>query len=295
MAKPMSWETQEAYEWPVAVYLFLGGVAGALMALGYIFRLFSSTIGMIGVTILSGVVLFALAGAVLVFFDLERPVNAVYSLNNVTRSGISWDVVLIAISVVFGLLYILPIFGYLDGIGWLEYILMPYQGWFGAIAATAGFLFPVISGGLLAAPVAIPLWHTPALPLLFLVTSFQLALSYIGSVFALTDAVYRIFTGGIFFLSLLIGAISLAFLEHAHNGPLEAKEGLERMLKNTGFILIYVIGSLAFPLCLNAYTFFSGAFLTWLFPLTAILLIGGGFTLRKCVVKNGVQLYPWPY
>lgn len=93
----------------------------------------------------------------------------------------------------------------------------------------------------------------------------------------------------------MIFAISLAFLEHAHNGPLEAKEGLQRMLRKYRFILLYAVGGLALPLGISAYLFFSGGFYAWILPITAVLLILGGFSLRNCLMKNGVQTYPWPY
>lgn len=60
--------------------------------------------------------------------------------------------------------------------------------------------------------------------------------------------VYPVFSGGIFALALLIFAMSLAYLEHAHNGPLEAKEGLHRMLGKSRFVLLYAVEGLALPL-----------------------------------------------
>lgn len=295
MAQPMHLERQEAYEWPVAVYLFFGGFGGALITLAFIFHFFTSTTPMIGMAVLSGLVSFALAGAFLVFFDLERPINAIYSLNNITKSGISWDVVLIALNFVFGILYVIPEFKDFSLLTGLAQLLAPFQVGFGAIAAISGFMFPIISGGLLAAPASIPLWHTPALPLLYLVTSFSLALAYLGSLFALTGNVYTAFVGGLLALSLLTFGISLAYLEHTHNGPIEAKEGMHRMLKTPRFVLLYPIVGVLFPLIMSAYLFFAGVTLTWAMPALAVALFLGGFAARNCVVNNGIQTYPWPY
>ena len=295
MAKPMHLERQEAYEWPVSVYLLFGGFGGALMTLAFVFHFFTATAPMVGLSVLIGLVVFAIAGAFLVFFDLERPLNAIYSLNNVAKSGISWDVVLIALNYVFGILFVFPEYAELLGLGGLGSALAPYQVFFGALAAIAGFLFPIISGGLLAAPAAIPLWHTPALPLLFLVTSFALALSYVGSLFSVSGTVYTAFTGGILALSLLVFGISLAYLEHTHNGPVEAKEGMHRMLKKARFVLLYPLVGLAFPLVFSVYLFFAGVSFTWGLPALSVAFFLGGFALRNCVVNNGVQIYPWPY
>ncbi len=295
MAKPMHLERQEAYEWPVAVYLFLGGFGGALITLAFVLHFFKASASMTGPAVLSGLILFALAGAALVFFDLERPVNAIYSLNNAKTSGISWDVILIALNFVSGILFVLPEYGSIEALNGLAGALAPYQALFGAIAAIAGLLFPIISGGLLAAPASIPLWHTPALPLLFLVTSFALGLAYLGSLFTLSGTVYASFTGGILALSLLTAGISLAYLEHTHNGPVEAKEGAHRMLKTPRFIALYFIIGLAFPLALSAYLLFTGTVLTWAMPALAVSLFLGGFAVRNCVILNGVQTYPWPY
>ena len=295
MAKPMHVERQEAYEWPVSVYLFFGGFGGALIALAFVFHFFAATQPMIGLTVISGLVLFALAGAFLIFFDLERPINAVYSLNNFLKSGISWDVILIAVNYVAGILYVLPQFSHVTALSGIGQALAPFQVFFGAVAAIAGFLFPIISGGLLAGPASIPLWHTPALPLLFLVTSFELALAFLGSLFPVSGTLYTVFTGGIFALALLTFGISFAFLEHTHNGPVEATEGMHRMLKTARFVLLYPIVGVLFPLVLSAYLLFGGSVSGWEMPALAVALFLGGFAVRNCLVLNGLETYPWPY
>lgn len=295
MAKPMHLEKQEAYEWPVSLYLLLGGFGGALIALAFVFHFFMATQPMIGIAVLSALVLFALAGAFLVFFDLERPINAIYSLNNVAKSGISWDVVLIVLNFVFGILYVLPEYSQISVLTTIAHLLAPYQLVFGAIAAIAGFLFPIISGGLLASPASIPLWHTPALPLLFLITSFALAIAYVGSIFTLNAELYTVFIGSIFALSLLIFAIALAYIEHTHNGPIEAKEGMHRMLNTGRFVLLFPLVGMLFPLALSAYLLFGGVFFVWSMPALAIALFLGGFAVRNCLIYNGIETYPWPY
>ena len=295
MAKPMHLERQEAYEWPVSIYLLLGGFGGALITLAFVFHFFTSSLPMVGPAVLSGLVLFALAGVFLVFFDLERPLNAVYSLNNIWKSGISWDVVLIALNFIFGVLYVLPEYSQIDALSGIAQFVAPYQVEFGAIAALAGFLFPIISGGLLAGPASIPLWHTPALPLLFLITSFALALAYIGSIFTLGGTVYTVFIGSIFALSLLIFAISLAYIEHTHNGPIEAKEGMHRMLETTRFVILFPLVGMLFPLALTAYLLFGGTLIAWSMPALTIAFFFGGFAVRNCLVYNGIETYPWPY
>ena len=295
MAKPMHLERQEAYEWPVSIYFLLGGFGGALITLAFVFHFFTATLPMVGTAVLSGLVLFALAGVALVFFDLERPLNAIYSLNNIWKSGISWDVVLIALNFVFGILYVLPEYSQIGVLSGIAQFLAPYQVAFGAIAAIAGFLFPIISGGLLASPNSIPLWHTPALPLLFLITSFTLALAYLGSIFTLSGTVYTAFVGSIFALSLLVFAISLAYIEHTHNGPIEAKEGMHRMLKTTRFVLLFPLVGVLFPLALSGYLLFGGSLFTWSMPAMAIAFFLGGFAVRNCLVYNGIETYPWPY
>ncbi|HVJ48633.1 NrfD/PsrC family molybdoenzyme membrane anchor subunit [Desulfitobacterium sp.] len=295
MANPMHPERQEGYEWPVGVYLFFGGLGGALITLSYIFHFFAATVPMIRLATLSGLVLFAIAGVFLIFFDLERPLNAIYSLNNVTKSGISWDVVLIILNFVFGILFVIPEFSNYSIFSGLASLLAPYQVFFGLIAAISGFLFPIISAGLLAAPAAIPLWHTPALPLLYLITSFSLAIAYLGALFSPVGTLYTTFLGGIFALTALTFAISLAYLEHTHNGPIEAKEGMHRMLKTPRFILLYPVVGVLFPLVLSAYLFFTGATLTWAMLALTIALFLGGFAARNCVVNNGIETYPWPY
>lgn len=293
MATPMHFEVQEAYEWPVAVYLFLGGLGGALISLGFVFSFFQAAKDLAGFSILGGVVFFALAGMFLIFFDLERPINAIYSLNNVARSGISWDVVLIALSVGFGILFAVPFYG--EYLGSLSQMLAPFQTFFGALAFIAGFLFPIISGGLLAGLAAVPLWNTPALPIIFLITSFELALAMVGAVYPLDHQVYLVTIGALFALSLVNLGLTLAYLEHGHNGAIEAKKGMHRMLKSPLFVLVYLGGTVIFPLGLSAYLFFTGATLSWALPALAIVLLVGGYLVRNSVIHNGIHVYPWPY
>lgn len=295
MAKPMHLEHQEAYEWPVSVYLFFGGFGGALIALAFVFHFFTATQPMIGLTVISGLILFALAGVFLILFDLERPINAIYSLNNFTKSGISWDVILIALNYIGAILFVLPEYPNLPVLGAIGQAFAPYQVFFGAIAAIAGFLFPLISAGLMASPASIPLWHTPALPLLFVVTSFELALAFLGSLFSVSGVLFTAFVGGIFALALLTFGVSLAYLEHTHNGPVEAKEGMHRMLKTVRFALLYLLVGVLFPLVMSAYLLFGGTPDGWEMPAMAVALFFGGFAVRNCLVLNGVETYPWPY
>ncbi|ABB13682.1 NrfD/PsrC family molybdoenzyme membrane anchor subunit [Carboxydothermus hydrogenoformans] len=285
----LPFERQEAYEWPLAVYLLLGGIGGAFISLSFILHyLFSwSPVGNYGMLI--GMGLFALAGLTLLFLDLERPLNAIYSLNNIKTSGISWDVVLIALSFGGALLYVLPFYVSIPVLESLRLL-------FGGIGALAGFLFPVISGGLISAPVSVPLWHTPLLPVLFLINSFGVAFAAIPALFAPGSEILAfIFNLAVFMANLVISGGFIAFYEHAHNGPVEAWYGFQEMWKKFNFQVGFLVVGLLFPLILSGYMFFTGNFLSWGFGALAVAQLIGGFALRNCLLKHGYHTYPWPY
>ena len=285
----LHFERQEAYEWPLAVYLLLGGIGGAFISLSFILHYLFSWLPVGNYGMLIGMGLFALAGLVLIFLDLERPLNAIYSLNNIKTSGISWDVVLIALSFGGAFFYVLPFYVSIPASEGLRLF-------FGGISAIAGFLFPVISGGLISAPVSVPLWHTPLLPVLFLINSFGVAVSAVPAIFGPGSEILAfIFNLAVFMANLVSLGGFIAFYEHAHNGPVEARYGFHEMWKKFNFQFGFLVVGLLFPLLLSGYMLFTGNFLSWGFGALALAQLIGGFALRNCLLKHGYHTYPWPY
>ena len=288
---------QEAYEWPLAIYLFFGGLAGALVTIGVFLYYMGLSETVVIVAILSAIVSMSIAGIVLVLFELLRPLAAFRSLVNWRHSGISWDVILVSLVIGGGLFFVLPLLSdQIGNLGGLTTFLASIQGLMATLTVVAGVLFPIISGGLLSAFNSVPLWHSPALPVVFFLTSFSSGFSYLILVNSsyLSETAVKGFWGFIFGLSTLLILISLSYLETIKNGPVEAQLGLKILKKSNGFIFGFGIIGLIVPALFGAWLFF-GNYATWVAVIGALSVLVGGFVFRHYILKAGVHTYPWPY
>ncbi len=287
---------QEAYEWPLAIYLFFGGLSGALVTIGVVmfFLGLNETIAL--TAILSSIVSMAIAGVVLVLFELMRPLVAWRSLSKWKHSGISWDVILVALVIGGGFLFALPLMKDWINLGGLTDFLASIQVITGSLAIIAGVLFPIISGGLLSAFNSVPLWHGPGLPAQMFLTSFSAGFSILvlfnGA--DMSDNMLRTFWGAIFGLTVLVILLSISYVETFKNGPVEAQIGMGILKKNNIFIIGFVGIGLIVPAVIGGWMFF-GTYSATIAMLGALSVLIGGFTLRHYILKAGVHTYPWPY
>lgn len=284
---------QEAYEWPLAIYLFFGGLSGALVSIGVVLQFLGLNKTVVVAAVISAIVSMAIAGAVLVLFELMRPFTAWRSLTNWKHSGISWDVLLVALVIGGGLLFVLPL---VIDLGALTDFLAGIQIVTGILALIAGVLFPVISGGLLSAFNSVPLWHGPGLPTLMFTTSFSGAFSLLIILNSnnMNDNMLRTFWGAIFGLTVLVILISVSYLETVKNGSVEAQLGMRILKKNPIFVLGFVIIGLLVPAVIGGLLFF-GSYASTMALIAAVSVLIGGWTLRHYLLKAGVHTYPWPY
>jgi len=289
---------QEAFEWPVALYLYLGGMGGALISLGVILNFFRLGASLSVLAAFSGIVALAVAGVVLIFFDLVRPLNAIYSLSRFPHSGISWDVVLLSLAALFGLLFSLPQVVIWPGFSFwrgLAQILAPWQGFLGLVAFLSGALFPLVSGGLLAEPVSIPLWHTPALPLLMIETSYSAALAWITLFEAVPTSLGNVFWGINLALLTLTAATVFSYQQYVKHGPREAQASGLLLARQPSFTVGYLGLGLVLPLVLAAWNVFAAGPLSLVNPVAGAGILVGGYLLRHHLVYAGIYTYPWPY
>lgn len=284
---------QEAYEWPLAIYLFFGGLSGALATIGVVMSFLGLNQDVVVASIVSSIVSMAIAGVVLVLFELMRPFTAWRSLSNWKHSGISWDVILVASVIGGGFLYVLPL---MFDLGGLTDFLASIQVITGTLAIVAGVLFPIISGGLLSSFNTVPLWHGPGLPSLMFVTSFSAAFSLLIVVSGngMSDNMLKTFWGAIFGLTVLVILLSISYLETVKNGPVEAQLAMGLLKKNAVFILGFVVIGLLVPAVIGGMMFF-GEYASTIAMVGGVSVLIGGLTLRHYMLKAGVQTYPWPY
>lgn len=286
---------QEAYEWPLAIYLFLGGISGALITISVILYFMGISNLIVLLSSVSAIIFMGLAGIVLLLFELMRPFAAWRSLTKWKHSGISWDVILVSLVIGSGILFTLPLINDWINLGGFNNFLRNIQPITGILSLAAGILFPIISGGLLSAFNSVPLWHGPGLPVLMFLTSFNAAFSYLVLISStISEIMLKTFWGIIFTLTVLTVLTVLAYIEAVKNGPVEAKLGMNILKQKMIFILGFIVIGLIVPIIISGWMFF-GAYMPIIALIGAISTLIGGFILRHYMLKAGVHTYPWPY
>jgi protein NrfD len=164
------------WSWPIATYLFLGGLGGGIFTIIMICENFFEG-GGFGIYCLGSAVvgLFCLAfGTFLLVFELGQP--QVFLRVFTTKTAIiKWGAVLLSICIFAALFYILS---YLSEIwSWLAWcsFLIPLRGGSLIVAGVMGTCIMIYTGVLLSSLKAHSFWATPALPILFTVSALSTA------------------------------------------------------------------------------------------------------------------------
>ena len=159
--------------WPIALYLFLGGLGGGMMCFAMVLGCFVAPSAISSGALVLGVFvafMCLLIGTALLVFELGQPL--VFYRAFVTKTAvIKWGAVVLSISMIFGFLFILW------EISWFSFFpFIPYEGFarFCLIpAGIAGCCVMVYTGVLLSSMKSRPFWNTPALPILFTVSALS--------------------------------------------------------------------------------------------------------------------------
>lgn len=159
--------------WPIALYLFLGGLGGGMMAFAAIVGLIVFPSALTSGALVWGVFVAFLIlgiGTGLLVFELGQP--WLFYRAFVTRTSvIKWGAVFLSISMIFGVLFIFW------EITWFQiFPFIPYEGlaqFFLAIAGFFGLCVTIYTGVLLSSMKSRPFWNTPALPVLFMVSGLS--------------------------------------------------------------------------------------------------------------------------
>lgn len=160
------------WEYPIAIYLFLGGLGGGILFLTWLMSSFVYTgIDMSQAIMLPNfVALIAIViGLFFLVFELGQP-PVFYRAYVTATSIIKWGAVLLTIASVGDLIWILgnwsseaAVLGFLSVFNFLK----PVAGFFYTLAGIAGFGIMVYTGVMLSTLKAHSFWATPALPILF--------------------------------------------------------------------------------------------------------------------------------
>lgn len=316
----MTFVSQSIWGWPIALYLYLGGLGGGGAALAYFSALkvgrtspLGHKIEQFGMT--AGFFILAV-GTVLLVFDLADPWHIMYILMN-PRSWIFWGVLVISLFLIFCALYI--------GTSWLSESYQPRWanalrarlGTFAAGAAVTGILVALYTGFLVSMAPAIGFWDTPTLPLLFLVSALStgsalLLLAFSGSRQEGMDALRHFWEQLDMALVGLEILILLAFFNYFRVSAESARLSRSYLLGSPGFLGGFVGLGLLVPWIIEIVSWRRTSRHVSLaasgtvavdgttrdgqvgIAAAAVLILLGGFLLRFYILRAGVFGYPFP-
>ncbi len=281
--------TQREWNWLIMIAFFLGGISGGLFLLSTYLE-FS-----LGRTAALVVVTFGTCTAL--YFDLGRPERALRLFSQVGSSWISRGTLLITLFIVFGVLSVLPSFGWFTWLPWsaaagLGQAIL-------AIALVSAFGVMIYTGFVMSYSPAIPFWNTTLLPIIFVFYAFMGGAAAIFSMIWATPEAERIsqVLGPIEILFILSTIVLLfSYLATMFYSTVAARESV-RMLIAGRFAWPFwggvIIVGLVIPLALTVYTRFSVTAI----PATAIILalvgvleLFGGFVFRYSLLRAGVYV-----
>jgi formate-dependent nitrite reductase membrane component NrfD len=296
-------------EWKeiIAVYLYLAGmgagsyVIGTLMSwmgvkLGspslFLVHLFGYTLNLSEVPIFWGPIMVAV-GAPFLILDLGIKWRFLYACLNPRTSWVARGFIILSIFIVLGLVL-------------LAKSVLPFE-WLHAgsplwripegIALFFAFSTAIYTGVLLKATKSVPLWNTPLLPILFLVSalstgSMSIILSTLGTGFLSHDAgALKVLMGGEQVLVVIEGIVLYLFLSRRYRAAEQGKDSVRLLLFGEMKMIFWggvVLLGFIFPVILESIaSFFPGNFV--LIFAAGILLLCGGFFLRLGILHAGIK------
>lgn len=171
------------------------------------------------------------------------------------------------------------------------------------VAAIAGFAVALYSGLLLSSVQAVPLWHSPALPVLFVTSAlscgcaFALLISgFAGSHDVFLRTMCQISAADVVVIVLEALVVAVFFVFAFSNSYAVAGEGA-RLLIQGGlrgpFVLGFIGCGLVVPFALEVAELVTRKRLAPVELVSAISVLVGGFALRYCVVAVGSHPEVW--
>lgn len=171
------------WEWPIAIYLFLGGLGGGILALTWILDLVFGVASLFVASVFIGVLCLGL-GCFFLVFELGQP-PVFWRVFTTATAIIKWGAVLLSVAMIAAFIYVVSFLGW----GWTD-MFIPARGACLALAGITGACVMIYTGVLLASLKAHSFWSTPALPVLFTVS----ALSTASAAMALSMGVWPLVT-----------------------------------------------------------------------------------------------------
>lgn len=292
------------WEWPIATYLFLGGLGGGIFCLAAIMQFFvfpeSANIGEV-MALPCFIAIAALGvGCFLLVFELGQPFVFLRVFLNST-SIICWGARILSVCLIFGFVWFVSYLPW-EWISGLANMLVPFRGFCLALAGISGACIMLYTGILLSTLKAHSFWATPALPVLFTVSALSTACAAVclaaggwpasnvlgagleENVATAGEVIHLLHTVDIILVIVEIVVLTVMVLSFLGAGNVTAQKVARRWVKGklaAAFWGGMVIAGLLLPLIM--YAFGSGAASGLVAP---VLVLCGGLLLRFLVVYS---------
>lgn len=289
--------SQKVWGWKIPCYLFLGGLGGGCYLIGVLSDLFlpiDLLVPRAGVFLGPPIVFI---GTLFLLADLERPAQAIRAFLRPSNSWIARGTIVLSVFIILGAIHI-------------AFWIWPYD-WMtkavtlrkilGVVNGIFGLLTIIYAGLLLGALRPIPIWCTPVLPLLFLISGLSTGLM------AISIALYGLGWGRDHFIAttlasydtvliLIEGLVVFFYLQGSH--LLEASRTSIRKILRGDLAVAFWVGFVFLGLVLP---FVAGVIQgasspsTWPTSFLQVLSAAvpglvGGYFLRHVIVAAGIRI-----
>ncbi|MBF0271903.1 MAG: polysulfide reductase NrfD [Magnetococcales bacterium] len=315
----MTFTTQSNWTWWFAIYLFLGGMGAAVIAVSFLTHMYlSKTKELVMWGALSGVAMMAV-GSGMLFLHLLNKWAAIYILTpwgvfHKPDSWIAWGSQFIIWLQITALLYALPFMVEkprllnwplvgtvlkLDLVRAVAAKVAPIQGILGWVSILTGIGTVVYTGLLLQSFPAVALWHNPAVPILFTVSAFSTAMAWLLIVMYLfiyhrVDHSIRILYERV---DVVLITAELVILFSFFNYTLSGSEGGYRsaamLWGSAGWVVGFIGCGLLVPLALELKCVFGNWGGKRVIVPASMLVLTGGYLLRHYFMAAGIYAFPW--
>ncbi len=280
--------------WLIAVFLWLAGIAGMGSVAYYWFRRTS-----LAVTLLVSIVL----ALIFVVSDLTRPWNVPHALLTALLTGtyniFSWMAIGIVLLVIQLILILIIVYRHVVGerIKWLRWLSsLASSNIYLYITGFFGFMVTIYSGFLISQASGIPLWSTPLIPVLWIISATISAIAVVEIISMMSRDVpeEKIMTSTRIGLSIDIFElfVVLSFIYVMLTvGTVGAVLGAEMMYRGelAALTWIGVIGlGIIYPMIIGIYTIASKRHDRALIISAAVLALIGALLLRYVILVAGV-------
>ncbi|MGE0079673.1 MAG: NrfD/PsrC family molybdoenzyme membrane anchor subunit [Thiohalomonadaceae bacterium] len=316
----VTFATQEIWTWWIAVYLYLGGLGAATLAVTFLTDMYLKPhreLVLWGA--FSGIAMLGL-GSLMLFGHLLNHVAVIHVLNPLVlfqqpQAWIAWGTQFIVWMMWWGVFYALPymlespffmrvpVLGRVLDWGPVRALsakfCLRYHKAIGWLATINGIGTAVYTGLLLQSFPAVALWHNPGVPLLFTVSAFSTALAYLLLVLTLAikreeDRPIHVFyerTDVMLIAGELV--ILFSFFFYLNSGPASAMESAALLWSDLGWVIGFIGFGLVVPLLLELRCALRGSLSHGPVVLASLLVLFGGYLLRHYFLAAGVYAYPW--